>query len=171
MICEKECLDVEPSFGRFLYSKLITAVPVATALVAVFRYSDSLAWPLIYVALCLIQVNVMYYFKCPHCPYYEKGGFFHKCFMMWGFPKIYKKRTGPTPSFLSKYVPVAILVITLYPVYWLLQEWELLLIYALSWGVLVGVLADHCARCIYFECKFNSVPDELRKIYLGKEEI
>ena len=92
MSCETPCLETETQFGRFVFYKIMTAVPVTAALVAMFRYSESLVFPLAYIAICLFHVNVMYMSKCPHSAYYKMGGFFHKCFMMWGFPKILKAR-------------------------------------------------------------------------------
>lgn len=169
--CQSNCLEQETPFRRFLFYKLITAVPATAALVAVFRHSDQLIWPILYIAVFLIHVNIMYYAKCPHCPYYRMSSSYHKCFMMWWFPKLYKERSGPTPAFLGLYVPAAILIITLFPVYWLLHEWELLLIYVLSWGVLMGTISEHCATCINFECKFNSVPEDTHKIYTQHNDL
>jgi hypothetical protein len=87
--------------------------------------------------------------------------------MIWGFPKIFKESPGPDKRFLGKYIPIAVLTITFFPVYWLRFQWELLLLYFLSWGVLVSSIPLHqCSRCISFDCKNNRVPEEVRKAYL-----
>jgi hypothetical protein len=63
---------------------------------------------------------------------------------------------------------MAVLTITFYPVYWTIFQWELLVLYILSWGVLaLSLYTAGCARCIDFECGNNSVPEELRESYLS----
>jgi hypothetical protein len=48
MVSPANCILVKPSFGRFVYYKLLTAVPVAAALIAIIRYSDAPYWPFVY---------------------------------------------------------------------------------------------------------------------------
>jgi hypothetical protein len=87
--------------------------------------------------------------------------------MIWGVPKIFEERPGPESRIVGIYIPIAILTLTFFPVYWLRFQWELLLLYFLSWGVLVGSIQLHeCSRCIHFDCKSNRVPEDVRKVYL-----
>lgn len=167
MICPKTGLLTKPAYSRFLYYKLVTSVPFLTAMIAITRYSETVYWPLAYIGICLLHVGIVYSNKCPRCAYYKISERTHKCFMIWGFPKIFEARPGPDKPFLGKYVPIAILTITFFPVYWLRFQWELLLLYFLSWGVLVSSISLHqCSRCISFDCKNNRVSDEVRKAYL-----
>jgi hypothetical protein len=106
MSCPKTAVLDEPEFGRFVFYKLLTAIPVAAALIAMFRYSEALYWPFIYVGLCLLHAGIMYTIKCPHCAYYKKGGKTHHCFMIWGAPKIWKPRSGPESRIVGIYAPI-----------------------------------------------------------------
>jgi len=45
------------------------------------------------------------------------------------------------------------------------QKWELLIIYILSWIVLVGTILSHCKSCVHLECGKKPVPEEVREIY------
>lgn len=167
MSCPKTALLDQPEFGRFVFYKLLTAIPVAAALIAMFRYSDALYWPLTYIGLCLLHAGIMYSIKCPHCAYYKKGGKTHHCFMIWGAPKIWKPRSTPESRIVGIYSPIGMLVLTAFPVYWLLSQWELLLVYLLSIAVLVMSFGLHdCPRCLNFECGHNTVPEVVKRAYL-----
>jgi hypothetical protein len=170
MITEKTCLLAEPSYGRFLYYKLVTLVPFCAAIIAIAKHSGSIYWLLLYIGICLIHVGIVYSNKCPRCAYYKIGEKTHKCYILWGFPKIFKAKPGPDKPFLGKYIPIAILIITFFPVYWLLFQWELLVLYFLSWGVLVSsILLNECPRCISFHCKNNRVPEDVQKAFLDSQ--
>ena len=87
----------------------------------------------------------------------------------WSFhvAKMKKEKSGSPPRYLGTYTPIAILTITFYPIYWMTFQWELLVLYILSWSVLaLSMYTAGCARCIDFICKNNAVPDELRDAYL-----
>ncbi len=169
MLCPKTGLLIKPSYGRFIYFKLLTAVPMGTALLGLFKYSDSLLWPLIYIGVCITHLSIVYTNKCPHCAYYHLGGKEHRCSWLWHIPKIVKPKPGPQGKFVTKYIPFGILTLSLYPVYWLHFQWELLVIYLLSLGIiLTSVLMHECSRCISFHCGNNSVSDELRQTYFQK---
>jgi hypothetical protein len=167
MVSPANCILVKPSFGRFVYYKLLTAVPVAAALIAIIRYSDAPYWPFVYIGLCLLHAGIMYTIKCPHCAYYKMGGKTHHCFMIWGTPKIWKPRSTPESRIVGIYAPIGMLVLTLFPLYWLLSQWELLLVYLLSIAVLVMSFGlNDCPRCLNFECGHNTVPEEVKRAYL-----
>lgn len=167
MICSKTGLITETAFSRFLYYKLVTLVPFCTAVIAITKYSETIHWTLAYIGLCLSHAVIVYTIKCPHCAYYKIGEKTHKCRIFWGVPKIYKERPGPESRFVGIYIPIGMSILTFFPVYWLRFQWELLLLYFLSVGVFVASISLHeCSRCIYFECKNNRVPEDVRKTYL-----
>lgn len=171
MACPGLALSEKPSFTRYIFYKLLTLIPVSAALIALTRYSDSLFWPLSYISLCLVHAAIMYTIKCPHCPYYKKSERTHRCFIWWGVPKIYRSRPGPEKRIVGIYAPIGMLVLTLFPVYWLLHEWELLLLYLLSIVVLImSIRLNECSRCLNFMCSHNTVPEELRKEYMKTAE-
>ncbi|MHC4957699.1 MAG: hypothetical protein ACYTGN_04930 [Planctomycetota bacterium] len=168
MQCVNHSLNTEPTLGRFVYYKALTAIPLFAALVALFRHAGSLAWPLAYVGLCLLHAVVMLRFKCTHCAYYRLGGALHHCFIWWGMPKIFKVRPGPEKPGVGVYAPIGMLVLTFFPVYWLAAEWELLVLYLLSIGVLLTTIGQNeCPRCLNFDCPHNQVPEDVRSAYQG----
>lgn len=166
MICPETGLLARPSYGRFIYWKLVTLIPLGTALYAIVTYAESIVWPLVYIGICMTHVFIVYTNKCPHCAYYHMGGRMHACSWLWHIPKLVKPRPGPQGRFVTKYVPFGILTLTLFPVYWLRFRWELLVIYLLSVGLmLASVLLHECSRCVSFGCSNNSVPEKLRKAF------
>ena len=77
-----------------------------------------------------------------------------------------KKR--PSAKYIRTYTPIAVLTISFYPIYWLTFQWELLVLYILSWSVLaLSIYTAGCSRCIDFECKNNAVPEEIKEAYLS----
>ena len=156
----------KPSLGKFIYYKLLTIIPVFTASFAIIKYSENLLWLLLYFALCLFHASIMYSVKCPRCKYYRNGKKTFNCFIFWNTPKLWKERINPASRFVKIYAPIGILYLSLYPVYWLISQWELLLIYLLSLGVILSsILMNQCSRCIYIECSNNTVPEILQKAF------
>ena len=167
MICSTTGLITKHAFSRFVYYKLMTLVPFSTAVIAITRYSETIYWTLGYIGICFLHAGIMFTIKCPHCAHYKTDEKTHKCFMFWGTPKIYKPRSGPERKIVKIYVPIGVLTLTFFPLYWLRFQWELLLLYILSWGMLVtSISLNECPRCIYFDCKNNRVPEDVRKAYL-----
>lgn len=166
MVCPETGLLTKPEFSRFVYYKLLTLIPVSAGVIAIARYSEAFYWPFVYVGLCLFHAGIMFTIKCPHCPYYKMDGKLHHCFMIWGMPKVYEPRSGPESRSVGFYAPIGMAVLTLFPVYWLRFQWELLLLYLLSIGVLLTSIGlNECPRCINFECAHNKVPEEIRRVY------
>lgn len=151
--------------GRFIFYKLMTAIPVFAAALAIIRYANSWLWLVAYAAVCLTHATVIYLSKCPHCHYYRTGDSkVHRCFFIWGTPKLRKPNSGPAPKFLGIYTPIAIIVLIGFPIFWLRFRWELLVVYMLSIVTLLySILLQECARCPSFECPNNSVPEEWRE--------
>lgn len=164
MICQETGLLVKPSYGRFVYYKLLTLVPFGTAILAIVRYADNMLWLFAYIGVCLGHVLIVYTNKCPHCGYYHLGGREHRCSWLWHIPKLVKPKPGPQGRFISTYTPIGILILIIFPIYWLRFEWELLVIFLLSVaGLLSTVLMHECRTCISFDCGNNRVPQAIRE--------
>jgi hypothetical protein len=150
--------------GRFIFYKLMTAIPVFAATLAILRYAESWAWLAAYAGLCLTHATIIYLAKCPHCHYYRTGeGKLHRCFFIWGTPRLRAPNSGPAPAFLRAYVPVAMLTLIGFPIYWLGFQWELLVVFLLSITTLLySILLQECSRCPSFGCPNNRVPSQLR---------
>ncbi len=125
MIYSKTGLLTKPTFTDFLHGKLIASVPFAAALIAIAKYSEPVLWPLVYIGIFLLHATHVYLRKCPHCAYYKAGDTIHRCHYIWELPKIMKERSGASSGYLRIYTPIAVLVITFFPVYWLFFQWEL----------------------------------------------
>jgi len=146
--------------GRFIFYKLMTAIPVFAAVVAILRYADTRYWLAAYAAICLTHATVIYLSKCPHCHYYRTGDVkIHRCFFIWGTPKLRPPSSEPAPKFLGVYTPIAMLVLIAFPIAWLRFQWELLVVYLLSIGTLLySILLQECSRCPSYTCPNNRVP-------------
>ena len=167
MDCPGTALEATPTLGRFLYYKILTAVPVFAALVAIARHAEAFYWPFVYIGVCLLHAGIMFTIKCPHCAYYKLPGKKHRCFIWWGVPKIYKPRSGLEPRFVGIYAPIGMLVLTFFPVYWLWSDWVLLVVYFLSVvGLFLSIGMHQCPRCLHFDCSHNQVPEEIRDQYM-----
>lgn len=165
-------LLLKPSFGKFLHYKIMTIIPLLIAFVSISRHSEGYVWLLIYCLLLLMHLGIMYSIKCPHCPYYKNGKRSFSCFIYWKTPKLWHERTTPASPIVMIYAPIGIAYLSLYPVYWVRFEWELLLIYFLSLAALLeSILKNECSKCLYFECGNNTVPEFLRKASLEPKDI
>jgi hypothetical protein len=164
--CPGTALEATPTLGRFLYYKILTAVPVFAALVAIARHADAWYWPFVYVVVCLVHAGIMYTIKCPYCAYYKLEGKKHRCFIWWGVPKLYEPRTGQEPKFVGIYAKIGMLVLAFFPVYWLWSDWVLLVVYFLSLvGLVVSIGMHQCPRCLHFDCAHNQVPEDVKELY------
>jgi hypothetical protein len=71
-------------------------------------------------------------------------------------PAVYCARPVPQ-NFVEKIgVKLLLLISILFPVYWLLQNFELLIIYLLSIAVLlITMMRSECTRCAHLNCAHN----------------
>ena len=147
-------LKTRHNFGDFLYWNLIVSVPFITACMAIAR--DSIVWLVFYIITCILLVMVIYKFYCTYCPHYIQSAKNTKCMFFWGVPKFFKEKSGPL-SLLEKTVALFIpLVLVLLPIFYLLLQPGLLVIYFLSVIVLCTTLRRYeCKRCIYSQCPVN----------------
>ncbi len=156
-----EQLRTRYRFGDFLFYTTLFAVPLVTALLAISK--DSLGWLLIYLIVCLAMAVVILKFFCTRCPHYTRGDRTLKCVFFWGLPKFFTRRPGALDFRDKAAAFIAPAVMGLFPIYWLLEQPGLLVIYILSAAVAVaGLRRMECDRCIYFECPANKVPEGLK---------
>lgn len=166
MICSKYGLLTEATLFDFLHEKLITLVPLLTAIIGIARFSDSIFWLVLYCGIIGAHMTHILLQRCPSCAYYRKESRWLACNWWRWTPKIRQSRLDPPPRYLRFYTPIAVMVITLYPLYWLTFQWELFVIYVLSWGILaLSIYTAGCARCIDFACKNNRVMKEVQEAY------
>ena len=155
-------LKKQHRFVDFIYWNLVAAVPFVTACTAILEYS--VAWFFTYLVAGLVFVVTIYKFYCIHCPHYNRPTGMLKCMFFWGVPKFFKPDPGPL-SLLDKAMTfLAVAVIMLLPVYWLILQPGLMIIYILSIAAFfITVRRNECARCIYFNCPVNAVSESIRK--------
>lgn len=154
-------LKTRHTFLDFLYWILVVSVPFLTACVAIAE--KSMVWLVIYIIACISLVMVLLRFYCIHCPHYHQEGKTLKCMFFWWMPKFFKAKSTPL-SLLEKLISLmTCLIIIMLPIYWLLLQPGLLVIYLLSIGVLGATLRRYeCKRCIYFQCPANHVPEDVK---------
>ena len=146
------------SFSDFLYYTALLLVPVVTAMTAILETSYAGAVIFLLVAAC--SATLILRFFCTHCPHYTKNEKRLHCMFFWGMPKIFKQRPDRL-STMDKFLSITgTALLLLYPVYWLLQNPGLLIIYLLSLIVFsASVRRNECPRCIYTECPVNIAPN------------
>lgn len=155
-------LKTQYSFKDFLFYVTLTAVPLVTAFVAIAGHS--IRWAVGYVMFAVVMVALVLRFYCSHCPHYNRPGDTVKCLFFWGLPKKFEGRPGKPPQLDMLMTLLASGLILLVPLYWLIREPGLLVIYALSLGgVIAAVRRSECERCIYYDCPANTVPDHLKQ--------
>jgi len=149
-------------FVDFLYWYLVISVPFITACAAILEHSAS--WFIIYIIAGFGGVITIYKFYCTHCPHYTRNTGTTKCMFFWGAPKFFKLNPGPLSLLEKAVVFLTVAVIVMLPVYWLIQQPALMVVYILSLAVFaITVRRNECGRCIYFNCPANAVPENIRK--------
>jgi hypothetical protein len=143
----------------FLYFKLLTAVPLFTVIIGFWRSSPLMIIP--YLLWIGIHMTLVYRLLCTHCPHYGAYNGKTQCHYLWAIPAFFDGRPGPQNLLEKVGVNVLLLVSILFPVNWLLENWELLIIYFLSLAVLlITMMRYECTRCIHFDCSHNNVSEE-----------
>jgi len=150
-------LKTRYSFSDFLFYTCLLAVPFITAFLAIIK--NSVWWTIAFVGLAAGMTALILRFYCTRCPHYTRAGQSLKCIFFWGLPKFFNIRPGAL-DVLDKAVAFgATAVLLIFPLYWLLLEPGLLIVYMLSLiGFGAAVYRNECGRCIYFECPANKVP-------------
>lgn len=145
------------SFSDFLYWNIFLALPLFTAILAIFKHS--VLWMILYIVISALMLVTICKFFCTHCPHYDKGKTI-KCMFFWRFPRLFNYRPGPY-RFRDKFMTILATIVLLgFPVYWLFLEPGLLIIYVLSLIVFfISVRRNECVRCIHRHCPVNSAPE------------
>ena len=163
MIQSRQQLKKQYSFKAFLFYIAMVAIPLLTAILAIARHS--MQWAVLYVFFAIGMLALVLKFYCTRCPHYKREGKVVKCLFIWGLPKLFASRPGALNKIDITVAFGAALLLALFPVYWLILEPGLLIIYGLSFSTLLAaVRRSECERCIYFECPANKVPESLRNM-------
>ena len=168
--CPKTGLFNRIPFALFIYYKLATFVPAFIGIYTIYSYAKSLLWVFAYIFIFLVHMTIIYKMKCTHCTYYLIPGDKLYCMWLWGVPKLFKEDTRPESQFNKVYVPVGMAIVAFFPVYWLFNNWALLVLYFVSLAVLVlSLFLFTCSKCTYFNCSHNQVSPELKENYLANK--
>jgi hypothetical protein len=150
-------------FVDFLYWNMLVALPIITACIGIFKVSP--AGMFIYIIICILLVAVIYRFYCTHCPHYVQGVKTTRCMFFWRMPKFFDARPAPLSLFEKTVSFAAPAIIMLIPLYWLISQPGLLVIYVLSVAVLLTTARRYeCSRCVYFNCPVNRVPEDIKDL-------
>lgn len=143
------------TFTDYISWTLLTLIPILTAIYGISR--TSLIWTAVYlIVMAICFAVIIYRFFCTHCPHYKNTGQSTKCIFLWKVPAYFTPRPGPLGFFDKLMVAAGFIIALLFPVYWLLAHPLLLIIYALSWAVIVIFLNKYeCIRCINSDCPMN----------------
>ncbi len=146
---------------RFLdwtYWNLFAALPALVAAIGVARVSISGLVFLILAAAAL--VGLIYRFFCIHCPHYIRDEKRLHCMFFWGIPKLFKANPAPL-STVGKGIAIgAPAVLFLLPLYWLISQPAMLIIYLLASGIFLSTMQrSECGRCTHHHCPANHAPN------------
>ena len=161
MISSQHELKTQYRFSDFLFYVCLLAVPIFTAILAIFRHS--VGWTIAFLILAVGMIALILKFYCTRCPHYTREGQSLKCIFFWGRPKFFAKKPGAL-NFVDKTIALgAPTILLIFPLYWLLLAPGLLIIYILSLaGFAAAVYRNECNHCIYFECPMNKVPEGVK---------
>ena len=151
------------SFRDYLYWIALASIPGLTAAIGVG--SESLNALCFLFLVWVVAFGIIYRALCVHCPYYIKSEGTIKCMYWWWMPKFFKANPDPPGKFAKVITLISIIIMALFPLYWLFQKPGLLAIYLLSGAVLsASSLRYACKQCLYYECPSNRVPEESRPL-------
>lgn len=148
-------------FSDFLFYICLLSVPVITAVLSIANHS--MWWTAAYIGFGAGIAVLVLRFYCTRCPHYTRGGKNLKCIFFWGLPKFFNKRPGQLDVSDKVITFTAMIVLLMFPLYWLLMAPGLLIIYALSVvGFGAAIYRSECERCIYYDCPANRVPEAIK---------
>ncbi len=161
MVNSQDKLRDRYSFRDFLFYTSLLAVPIFTAILAIFKHSFLSA--IAFIVLAAGMTALILKFFCTRCPHYNCEGKRLQCIFFWGLPKFFNPRPGAL-NMVDKLVAFgAPAVLLVFPLYWLFKEPGLLVLYLLSLsGFGASIYRNECKRCIYYECPVNKVPEAIR---------
>lgn len=160
--CDVSYLKKEHKPYDCLFWGMIVSIPIIIACVSIAR--NSVYWFVVYLAVFIISQILIYKFLCTHCPHYCKKSKKLQCMFLWNMLKIFKPKPGSWKLIDKIVIPVSIITICLFPIYWIWQDKLLFIIYIIS-GInfMLTLKKYECSRCIYFHCPMNSVTENKRK--------
>ena len=154
----RKSLKTAYRLGDFLFYTCLLAVPVVTAVAAILRHSA--LWAIVFVLFCVGVVVLLLKFFCTRCPHYTRQGGTLKCIFFWGFPKLFAPRGGSYSNLDLAVTGLATVAFVLFPVWWLIREPILFVVYALSMaGFGAAIYRNECEQCIHLECPVNQVQE------------
>ncbi len=161
MINSKNELKTRYRFSDFLFYICLLSVPFVTVVLTILK--NSVWWTIVFIGLAVGITALILRFYCTRCPHYTREGKNLKCIFFWGIPKFFNKRPGPLDVVDKVVTFSATIVLLIFPLYWLLIEPGLLIVYILSLiGFGAAIYRNECERCIYFECPANKVPKAIK---------
>lgn len=151
-----------------LYWNFLNFLPFLIGSIAIAR--DSLKWVSVYILIALFFFFIIELrFFCTHCLYYIRSKGCIRCLMLSGMPKLFKNRPGPHSAFEKTITVLGVLIMLLFPVYWLVKDPLLLGAYVITWILFfLTVHRYECVRCFNFECPMKKVPSGV-KTGFGRE--
>jgi hypothetical protein len=156
MPCTDNRLKTEHTHFDFLYYKLVTLPPFLAAIFSIARHSW--VWTVAYLVWVLFHVFTIYRLLCTHCPHYGARNGKTCCHFIWSTPPIFRKRPGPLKTGAVIAIVFMLMISSLFPMYWLFQEPDLLVLYLLTLGVLFATMMKYeCTRCRHLDCPKNQV--------------
>lgn len=156
------CLRTEHRLSDFLWFVLLGGTPFLVACFAIAN--SSWIWLIGYIAFMVVFGFAQVRFLCRHCPYYRQEGKRVHCKSMWGWPKLFRPRPGALSSLDKAMLYSFFLLAFSFPMYWLVMLPQFLALYLLSIVVMVLTLARYeCSRCMFFNCPFNRVAEDVQK--------
>lgn len=153
-------LKKKHTFLDCVYWNLLALLPLGAACLAIA--SDSLTWVFVYLPVFLFHFLVVEYrFFCTHCPHYVNAEGGVRCMFLWGVPRFFRPRPGPLNVLDKSMMVLGLAVMLLFPLYWLLRQPLLLVVYVVGWLIMGLTMKKYeCSRCIYLHCPLNSVKEK-----------
>ncbi len=160
--CDISYLKTEHKPYDCLYWCMMVLIPIIISCVLIAR--DSIYWFVVYLIVFIILQILINKSLCTHCPHYCKKTKKLQCMFQWNTPKIFKAKPVPLKLIDKMVILISIIIICLFPIYWIWQDKLLFIIYIISGINFIFTLKKYeCHRCIYFYCPGNSVTENKRK--------
>jgi hypothetical protein len=148
-------------FSDFLFYTCLLSVPLITAILAIVEHS--VWWTFVFIGIGMGSTVIILRFYCTRCPHYTRDGKYLTCIFFWGLPKFFNKRSGKLDATDKAITFSVMIVLLIFPLYWLLAAPGLLIVYLLSLIAFgAAIYRNECNRCIYFECPANRVPEAIK---------
>ena len=149
--------NIENTLMRIGFYGLIVAGVVGIAL-------ESTWWAVAYAVYAVIALlGGVLTTLCANCPYVYKRD---DClFLPYKFVKRFYSYRGGRMNVADKIIlVVSMLGLVVIPQYWLIQNWQALVVFwAFALPVVLAAPTFYCRRCLHFSCPLNCVNGQVRK--------